>query len=117
MNHDFIQSIYSGGASRFNEANTYVDNYRRQQPLFGQFTVGFERELMPTLSVGVDYVNIRGSGLLNRINYVAPYRDGIDSSDELTWYDVFPDRGGVYNRTDTVFYPSCPNAVGAGLLQ
>ena len=50
---------------------------------------------MPTLSVGVDYVNIRGSQLLNRINYVAPLRDGINSSDELTWYDVFPDRGGV----------------------
>ena len=115
VNHDFIQSIYPGGATRFNEAAVYVDNYRRQQPLFAQFTLGFERELMPTLSVGVDYVNIRGSGLLNRINYVAPYRDGIDSSDELTWYDVFPDRGGVYNRTDTVFYPSCPDAVNAGL--
>ena len=114
VNHDFVQSIYGGGASRFNESNVYVDNYRRQQPLFKQFTLGFERELMPTLSVAMDFVNIRGSGLLNRINYVAPYRDGIDSSAELTWYDVFPDRGGVYNRTDTVNYPSCPHAVGAG---
>ena len=115
LNRDFIESIYpTGSTSRFNESNVYIDNYRRQQPLFKQFTVGFERELLPTLSVGVDYVNIRGSQLLNRINYVAPYRDGISSSDALTWYDVFPDRGGVYNRNDTVFYPSCPNAVGAG---
>ena len=111
VNHDFVQSIYPpGNTSRFNEGIVYVDNYRRKQPLFGQFTVGFERELMPTLSVGVDYVNIRGSQLLNRINYVAPYRDGIDSSDPVTFYDVFADRGGVYNRTDTVFYPSCPDA-------
>ena len=51
--------------------------------MFKQFTLGFERELMPTLSLGVDYVNIRGSGLLNRINYVAPLRDGTDSSDDL----------------------------------
>ena len=122
LNRDFIESIYpTGSTSRFNEANAFVDNYRRQQPLFGQFTLGFERELMPTLSVGVDYVNIRGSQLLNRINYVAPYRDGIDSSDALTWYDVFPYQNGpnggytgVYNRTDTVNYPSCPHAVGAG---
>ena len=121
LNHDFIQSIYPGSATRFNEANTFIDNYRRQQPLFGQFTVGFERELMPTLSVAMDYVNIRGSQLLNRINYVAPLRDGINSSDELTWYDVFPYQNGpgggytgVYNRTDTVNYPSCPGAVGAG---
>ena len=115
LNRAFVESIYpTGSTSRFNESNVYIDNYRRQQPLFKQFTVGFERELLPTLSVGVDYVNIRGSQLLNRINYVAPYRDGISSSDALTWYDVFPDRGGVYNRNDTVFYPSCPNAVGAG---
>ena len=122
LNRDFIESIYpTGSTSRFNEANAFVDNNRRQQPLFGQFTLGFERELMPTLSVGVDYVNIPGSQLLNRINYVAPYRDGIDSSDALTWYDVFPYQNGpnggytgVYNRTDTVNYPSCPHAVGAG---
>ena len=114
LNRDFVEGIYPAGpASVFNESNVYVDNYRRQQPLFKQFTVGFERELMPTLSVGVDYVNIRGSQLLNRINYVAPLRDGINSSDELTWYDVFPNRGGVYDRTDTGSppgmdsYPSC----------
>ena len=117
VNHDFVQSVYPPNATRFNEAAVYIDNYRRQQPLFAQFTAGFERELMPTLSVGVDYVNIRGSGLLNRINYVAPYRDGTDSSDPLTWYDAWygTDRVGVYNRTDTVFYPSCPDAVTAGL--
>ena len=112
VNHDFVQSIYPpGNTSRFNEGIVYVDNYRRKQPLFGQFTVGFEREVMPTLSVGIDYVNIMGSQLLNRINYVAPYRDGIDSSDPVTFYDVYAARGGVYNRTDTVFYPSCPQAV------
>ena len=122
VNHDFVQSVYGGGASRFNESNVYVDNYRRQQPLFKQLTLGFERELMPTLSLGVDYVNIRGSGLLNRINYVAPLRDGTDSSDDLTWYDVFPYQNGpnggytgVYNRNDTAYYPSCPHAVGAGV--
>ena len=112
LNRDFIETIYPTGTStKFNEANTFIDNYRRQQPVFAQFTAGFERELMPTLSVGVDYVNIRGSQLLNRINYVAPLRDSIDASSDLTYYDVFPERGGVYNRTDTVFYPSCPQAV------
>ena len=128
LNRDFVEGIYpTGPASVFNESNVYIDNYRRKQPLFKQFTLGFERELMPTLSVGVDYVNIRGSQLLNRINYVAPYRDGIDSSDKLTWYDVFPDRGGVYDRTDTgspsgafshlSSYPSCKGgaAVASGL--
>ena len=124
LNRDFVESIYpTGNTSRFNESNVYIDNYRRQQPLFKQFTVGFEREVMPTLSVGIDYVNIRGSQLLNRINYVAPYRDAVDSSAAVTWYDVgFPDRGGVYDRTDTVYYPSCalnadgvPAAVAANI--
>ena len=106
VNHDFVQSVYPpGNTSRFNEGIVYVDNYRRKQPLFGQFTVGFEREVLPTLSVGIDYVNIMGSQLLNRINYVAPYRDGIDSSDPVTFYDVYAARGGVYNRTDTGVLP------------
>ena len=127
VNHDFVSSVYPVGTTdRFNESNVYIDNYRRQQPLFKQFTVGFERELMPTLSVGVDYVNIRGSGLLNRINYVAPLRDGTDSSDPLTWYDAWygTDRIGVYDRAENggpgiggwQTYPSCAGgAATAGL--
>ena len=127
VNHDFVESVYPPGTTaRFNESNVYIDNYRRQQPLFKQFTMGFERELMPALSIGVDYVNIRGTGLLNRINYVAPYRDGTDSSDPLTWYDAWygTDRIGVYDRVDTggpgigglQTYPSCAQgAVTAGL--
>ena len=127
VNHDFVNSVYPPGTTdRFNESNVYIDNYRRQQPLFKQFTLGFERELMPTLSLGVDYVNIRGSGLLNRINYVAPLRDGIDSSDPLTWYDAWygTDRVGVYDRPENGSpgigglnsFPSCANgAATAGL--
>ena len=126
MNRDFIEGIYPTGRREPSSTSptVYIDNYRRQQPLFKQFTVGFERELMPTLSIGVDFVNIRGSQLLNRINYVAPLRDGINSSDALTWYDVgFPGRGGVYDRTDTGSppgldsYPSCKGggAVASGL--
>ena len=127
VNHDFVSSVYPVGTTdRFNESNVYIDNYRRQQPLFKQFTAGFERELMPTLSIGVDYVNIRGSGLLNRINYVAPYRDGIDSAADLTWYDAWygTDRIGVYDRPENggpgiggwQTYPSCAaGAATAGL--
>ena len=116
VNHDFVLSLFPANVTRFNESRIYIDNYRRQQPLFQQVTLGFERELMPTLSVGVDYVNIRGSQLLNRINYVAPLRDGTSASDPLTWYDAWGNQGiSVYNRTDTAYYPSCPHAVGAGV--
>ena len=128
VNHDFVNAVYPpGSTARFNESNVYIDNYRRQQPLFKQLTLGFERELMPTLSIGVDYVNIRGSGLLNRINYVAPLRSGTDSSDPLTWYDAWygSERGGVYDRPENGSpglglglnsFPSCANgAATAGL--
>ena len=116
VNQDFVRSRFPDNVTRFNESRIYIDNYRRQQPLFGQITLGFERELMPTLSIGVDYVNIRGSQLLNRINYVAPLRDGTSVSDPLTWYDAWGNQGNsVYNRTDTAYYPSCPHAVGAGV--
>ena len=127
VNHAFVDSVYPPGTTdRFNESNVYIDNYRRQQPLFKQLTLGFERELMPTLSIGVDYVNIRGSGLLNRINYVAPLRSGTASTDPRTWYDAWygTDRGGVYDRPENGspgigglnFFPSCASgAATAGL--
>ena len=113
VNHDFIRSIYPANVTRFNEAAVYIDNYRRQQPLFARFTAGFERELMPTLSVGVDYVNIRGSGLLSRINYVAPLRSGTDSSDPLTWYDRVA-RNGPDRRLQPNGHRVLPELPGCG---
>ena len=103
VNWDYVLSLFPADYAALNEARIYLDNERRNQPWFHQFTVGFERELMPTLSISADYVNMRGRDLLNRINYVAPLRDGILDSDTLTWYDVF---GEIYDRDDTVFYPS-----------
>ena len=103
VNWDYVLSLFPADYAALNQARIYIDNERRNQPWFHQFTVGFERELLPTLSVSADYVNMRGRDLLNRINYVAPLRAGISDSDPLTWYDVF---GEIYDRTDTVLYPS-----------
>ena len=107
VNHDFVNGLFPAGATDFNESRVYLDNARRKQPWFHQFTVGYERELMPTLSISADYVNMRGRDLLNRINYIAPLRAGTSDADPLTWYDAFD---AIYNRTDTVFYESCPAA-------
>ncbi len=107
VNHDWIAANFSG-AEQLNQARVYLDNERRNQPWFHQFTVGYERELMPTLSVSADYIMMRGRDLLNRINYLAPFRhDGMSQSDPLTFYDVGGAFGGqrVEDRTDTVFYP------------
>ena len=103
VNYDYVLSVFPADYAALNQARIYLDNERRNQPWFHQFTVGFERELMPTLSVSADYVNMRGRDLLNRINYVAPLRAGTSDSDPLTWYDVF---GEIYDRNDTVLYPS-----------
>ena len=112
VNWDYVLANFPETFSSLNEARTYIDNERRNQPWFHQFTVGYERELLPTLSVSADYVNMRGRDLLNRINYIAPLRAGTSDSDPLTWYDAF---GEIYNRTDTAFYPSCPGAATSGL--
>ena len=103
VNYDYVLSLFPEDYAALNEARIYLDNERRNQPWMHQFTVGFERELLPTLSVSADYINMRARDLLNRINYVAPLRAGTSDSDPLTWYDVF---GEIYDRNDTVFYPS-----------
>ena len=107
VNHDWVAANFSE-AEQLNQARVYLDNERRNQPWFHQFTVGYERELLPTLSVSADYIRMRGRDLLNRINYVAPIRlDGTSQSDPLTYYDVGGAFGGqrVEDRMDTVFYP------------
>ena len=101
VNHAYVNGLFPPGSTLFNESRVYLDNALRKQPWFHQVTFGYEREVMPTLSVSVDYVNMRGRELLNRINYIAPIRAGTSPSDGLTWFDVF---GQIYNRTDTVFY-------------
>lgn len=104
VNHDWIGANFSG-AEQLNQGRVYLDNERRNQPWFHQFTVGYERELMPTLSISADYVRMRGRDLLNRINYLAPFRSGTSQSDPLTFYDVGGALGGrVEDRADTVFY-------------
>ena len=107
VNHEWVALNFSG-AEQLNQARVYVDNERRNQPWFHQFTFGYEREILPTLSVSADYIMMRGRDLLNRINYVAPLRkDGTSQSDPLTYYDVGDAFGGqrIEDRTDTVFYP------------
>jgi hypothetical protein len=106
INHAFIDGIFPTDSTQLNEGRVYLDNERRNQPWFHQYTVGYERELAPTLSVSVDFVSMRGRDLLNRINYIAPLRSGVSPSDPLTWFDVGGSFGGqpVEGRTDTVFY-------------
>ena len=105
VNHDYIASIFPASSTMLNESRVYVDNSNRKQPWFHQYTVGFERELAPTLSISGDYVIMRGRELLNRINYVAPLRAGVADTDPLTWHDVGASFGGaITGRTDTVFY-------------
>jgi hypothetical protein len=58
-----IDALYPPGSTVRNTGTLTWDTPDRQQPYFDQMTIGYERELLPGLSVSADYVRMRGDDL------------------------------------------------------
>jgi Carboxypeptidase regulatory-like domain len=59
----YIDSIYPPGATVRNTGTVTWDSPNRQQPYFHQLSVGYEREVVTGLSVGVDYIKMKGKDM------------------------------------------------------
>src|SRR5688500_3251198 len=55
-----LNSLYPTGSTRRNTGTVSWDNPNRQQPLFHQISLGFEREVLRGVSASVDYVRMNG---------------------------------------------------------
>jgi hypothetical protein len=60
----YINSQYPPGSVSRNTGTVTWDDPNRQQPKFYQASVGYERELLPGLSVSADYVHMAGRDML-----------------------------------------------------
>ncbi len=60
VNRELLNQEFPPGSTVRNTGNAFIDSPDRVIPYTDQFTIGFERALFPTLSLGVDYVHARG---------------------------------------------------------
>jgi hypothetical protein len=59
VNRALLASLYPPGSRVRNTGTVWLDNPDRVIPHTDQFTAGYERELLPTLSLSADYVHAR----------------------------------------------------------
>src|SRR6185503_9008542 len=59
----YLNARYPPGTVTRNTGTVTWDDPDRTQPYFHQFTVGYEREMVPGFSVGADYVRMVGRDL------------------------------------------------------
>ncbi len=60
VNRNLINQMFPPGTRIKNTGNVFLDNPDRKVPYVDQFTVGFEQELLPNLSVSADYIHAEG---------------------------------------------------------
>ena len=91
-----IDALFPAGTIVRNQSTVYLDSHGRKQPWMHQMTVGYERELAPTLSLSVDYIRTMGRDMLARFDYNQPTRLGTSRTDDLVYADVFGQLGPVF---------------------
>ncbi len=84
-----LNAMFPPGTLNRNVGTVYFDHEGRKQPWMHQLTLGFERELAPTLSVSVDYIRTMGRDMLGRINLNPGIRASTRRGDTLTRFDAF----------------------------
>ena len=89
VDHAFVNALFPPGELIRNDGEVVFDHPGREQPYTHQLTVGYERELAPTLSVSADYVHMDGRDLWLRTNLNPQSRDTTDRLAPTTRSDVF----------------------------
>ncbi len=84
-----IDLLFPPGSLLQNAGTVWLDSPNRKVPFSHQFSFGYERELMPTLSVSVDYIRQLGRDLLAAVNYQPQLRAGTGRADPITRIDAF----------------------------
>lgn len=89
VDHAGINALFPPGSLLRNTGDVYFNSPNQKQPYMHQMTLGYERELMPTLSVSADYIRTMGRDMLARIEYNMKERLGPTRLDPIVFNDVF----------------------------
>jgi hypothetical protein len=91
----YVNSVYPPGSVSRNTGTIYWDDPNRQQPYFQQFSVGYEREVLPGLSAQADYIRMRGDDMFLAPNLNIGTRINTTRSGRIDFTDPF----GILNRS------------------
>jgi hypothetical protein len=79
-----LNGMFPPGALQKNSGDVFLDNPDRRSARSRQFTVGFERQLMPSLAARVDYIHATNDDQLIRFNLNPPTRTSISRTAPVT---------------------------------
>jgi hypothetical protein len=93
----YLNGLFPPGAVRRNTGTVTWDDPDRTQPYFHQITAGYEREVVPGLSVSADYVRMLGRDLFFNPNLNIGTRRNTSRTGPIDFFDPF----GLLNRSLT----------------
>ena len=85
----YINSQYPAGAVRRNTGTVTWDDPERTLPYFHQVTAGYERELLPGVSVSADYVHMAGRDLFLNPNLNIGTRINTTRTGRIDYFDPY----------------------------
>ena len=96
VNRALINALYPPGSVQRNNGTVFFDHPDREQPYYHQLTVGYERELAPTLSASADYVRMLGRDQHLRYDFNPGIRANTSRTGLITRFDAFNVLGEPY---------------------
>jgi hypothetical protein len=90
-----LNALFPPGAVRRNTGTVTWDDPERKQPYFHQITAGYEREVVPGLSVSTDYVRMLGRDLFFNPNLNIGTRGNTSRTGPIDFLDPF----GILNQS------------------
>jgi hypothetical protein len=98
INRAALEALYPPNVAVKNQGVVVFDSPDRRQPYAHQFTVGFVRELMPTLAAHVDYVRMMNKDMFLARNLNPALRQDTSRTSPLTRIDAFGVLGEPYTQ-------------------
>jgi hypothetical protein len=74
VNRDLLNAMFPAGTLQRNAGTVHLDNPDRRSPYARQYSIGYERQIMRNMSVGVDLIRSEQRALLLRQNLNPPTR-------------------------------------------
>src|SRR5207247_2985561 len=88
--------LYPAGTRPRNTGDVMFDSPNRRQPYTHQVTVGYERQILPTMAVSADYVRTTGRDLFLQRNLNPMIRANTSRTGPITRVDAFGVLGEPY---------------------
>jgi hypothetical protein len=98
LNHALLDAQFPPGALKKNAGVVVFDSPDRQQPYAHQATIGFARELTPTLAVNADYIHSANRDMFLARNLNPMVRANMSRTGPITRLDAFGVLGEAYNE-------------------